>query len=89
MKKRSLNNSGIALVLSLIVTMFLLTFGSVLLMRTFSQRFLLEREKYLVNASYLSEAAAQAGKHIICTKPMVVSLEEAQRTVALVRQHKI
>jgi predicted dehydrogenase len=35
------------------------------------------------------EAAAQAGKHIICTKPMVVSLEEAQRTVALVRQHKI
>ncbi|MEZ4865984.1 MAG: Gfo/Idh/MocA family oxidoreductase [Caldilineaceae bacterium] len=35
------------------------------------------------------EAAAQAGKHIICTKPMVVSLEEARRTVALVRQHKI
>ncbi|CAN5418077.1 N/A [soil metagenome] len=34
-------------------------------------------------------AAASAGKHIICTKPMVVSLEEAQRTVQLVRQHKI
>lgn len=32
------------------------------------------------------EAAAQAGKHIICTKPMVVSLAEAQRTVQLVRQ---
>lgn len=35
------------------------------------------------------EAAALAGKHIICTKPMVVSLEEAQRTVQLVRIHKI
>ena len=35
------------------------------------------------------EAAAQAGKHIICTKPMVVSLAEAQRTVQLVRQHGI
>ncbi|MCB0184219.1 MAG: Gfo/Idh/MocA family oxidoreductase [Caldilineaceae bacterium] len=35
------------------------------------------------------EAAAQAGKHIICTKPMVVSLDEARRTVALVRQHGI
>ncbi|MEZ4733626.1 MAG: Gfo/Idh/MocA family oxidoreductase, partial [Caldilineaceae bacterium] len=35
------------------------------------------------------EAAAQAGKHIICTKPMVVSLAEAQRTVELVRQHDI
>lgn len=35
------------------------------------------------------EAAAQAGKHIICTKPMVVSLAEAQRTVELVRQHNI
>lgn len=35
------------------------------------------------------EAAATAGKHIICTKPMVVSLEEAQRTVELVRQHGI
>ena len=35
------------------------------------------------------EAAAAAGKHIICTKPMVVSLAEAQATVRLVRQHKI
>jgi predicted dehydrogenase len=35
------------------------------------------------------EAAARAGKHIICTKPMVVSLEEAQRTVQLVREYKI
>ena len=32
------------------------------------------------------EAAAAAGKHIICTKPMVVSLAEAQRTVDVVRQ---
>lgn len=32
------------------------------------------------------EAAAQAGKHIICTKPMVVSLEQAQQTVEVVRQ---
>ncbi|MFN8488711.1 MAG: Gfo/Idh/MocA family oxidoreductase [Caldilineaceae bacterium] len=35
------------------------------------------------------EAAAAAGKHIICTKPMVVSHAEAQRTVALVRKHHI
>lgn len=35
------------------------------------------------------EAAAAAGKHIICTKPMVVSLEEAQRTVQIVRRHDI
>lgn len=35
------------------------------------------------------EAAAQAGQHIICTKPMVVSPEQAQRTVDLVRQHGI
>jgi hypothetical protein len=56
-----LNNKGIALVLSMIVTMFLLTFGSILLSRTFSQRFLLEREKKLTNAFYLSEAGAQAG----------------------------
>ncbi len=35
------------------------------------------------------EAAARAGKQIICTKPMVVSLDEARRTVALVRQHGI
>ena len=27
------------------------------------------------------EAAAAAGKHIICTKPMVVSLEQARRVV--------
>ncbi|MBX3011314.1 MAG: Gfo/Idh/MocA family oxidoreductase [Caldilineaceae bacterium] len=31
------------------------------------------------------EAAAQAGKHIICTKPMVVSLAEARRTIEVVR----
>lgn len=35
------------------------------------------------------EAAAQAGKHIICTKPMVVSLAEAQRTVEVVRRNGI
>jgi predicted dehydrogenase len=35
------------------------------------------------------EAAARAGKHIICTKPMVVGPEEAQRVVELVRQHQI
>lgn len=32
------------------------------------------------------EDAAAAGKHIICTKPMVVSLEEAKRTVEVVRR---
>jgi predicted dehydrogenase len=31
-------------------------------------------------------AAAEAGKHIICTKPMVVSLQEAQQTVEVVRK---
>jgi predicted dehydrogenase len=35
------------------------------------------------------EAAARAGKHIICTKPMVVSPAEAARTLQLVREHKI
>jgi predicted dehydrogenase len=35
------------------------------------------------------EAAAQAGKHIICTKPMVVSREEAIQVVELVRKHRI
>jgi predicted dehydrogenase len=30
----------------------------------------------------------EAGKHIICTKPMVVSLDEAKETVRLVRKHK-
>ena len=35
------------------------------------------------------EAAALAGKHIICTKPMVVSREEAQHVIDLVGQHQI
>lgn len=61
MRNKAFNNSGIALVLSLIITMFLLTFGSVLLTRTFSQKFLSDRTKNLINASYLSEAGAQAG----------------------------
>ncbi len=33
--------------------------------------------------------ALRAGKHVICTKPMVVSLQEAKETVDLVRQHKL
>jgi lipopolysaccharide export LptBFGC system permease protein LptF len=62
MKTRLLkNNKGIALVISLVVTMFLLTFGSILLSRTFSQRNLIEREKRLNNSFYLAEAGAQAG----------------------------
>lgn len=32
--------------------------------------------------------ALEAGKHIICTKPMVVSLEEAKETVRLVKKHR-
>lgn len=32
--------------------------------------------------------ALESGKHVICTKPMVVSLAEAKETVALVRKHK-
>ena len=35
------------------------------------------------------EAAATAGKHIICTKPMVVSLEQARRVVQLVQSNGI
>ena len=35
------------------------------------------------------EAAAAAGKHIICTKPMVVSLEQARRVVQLVRANGV
>ena len=31
------------------------------------------------------EAAVAAGKHVICTKPMVVSLEQARRVVQIVR----
>jgi predicted dehydrogenase len=31
--------------------------------------------------------AVEKGKHVICTKPMVVSLDEAQETVRLVRLH--
>jgi len=62
MKTRLLkNNKGIALVISFIVTMFLLTFGSILLSRTFSQRNLIEREKKLANSLYLAESGAQAG----------------------------
>ena len=32
--------------------------------------------------------ALENGKHVICTKPMVVSLEEAKETVCLVRKHR-
>jgi predicted dehydrogenase len=32
--------------------------------------------------------ALENGKHVICTKPMVVSLEEAKETVRLVRKHQ-
>lgn len=60
-RTKQLNNKGIALVLSLIVTMFLLTFGSVLLSLTFSQKRVLDRDRDLANASYLSDAGAQAG----------------------------
>ena len=55
------NNNGIALVISLVVTMFLLTFGSILLARTFFQKNMLDREKNLANAYYIAEAGAQAG----------------------------
>lgn len=32
--------------------------------------------------------ALENGKHVICTKPMVVSLDEAKETVRLVRKHR-
>jgi predicted dehydrogenase len=34
-------------------------------------------------------AALGAGKHVVCTKPMVTALADAQRLVALVRQKKV
>jgi len=34
-------------------------------------------------------AALQAGKHVICTKPMVTSLEDAKRITELVRQNDV
>lgn len=34
------------------------------------------------------KAALEAGKHVICTKPMVVSLDQAKDTVRLVRKHQ-
>ncbi|MBI3986727.1 MAG: Gfo/Idh/MocA family oxidoreductase, partial [Lentisphaerae bacterium] len=33
-------------------------------------------------------AALEAGKHVVCTKPMVTRLEDARRLVGLVRRHK-
>jgi predicted dehydrogenase len=34
-------------------------------------------------------AAIEAGKHVICTKPMVTKLDDAQQLVDLVREHKV
>lgn len=34
-------------------------------------------------------AAIEAGKHVVCTKPMVTRLADAQRLVDLVREHKV
>ena len=34
-------------------------------------------------------AALEAGKHVVCTKPMVTSLEDAERLVALVREQGV
>ena len=34
-------------------------------------------------------AAIQAGKHVICTKPMVTDLEDAKRLVELVREKEV
>ena len=34
-------------------------------------------------------AAIEAGKHVICTKPMVTTLADAQQLVDLVREHKV
>ncbi len=59
--KRLSNNNGIALVISLIMTMLLLTFGSILLSRTFFHKNSLDRQKNVTNAYYLAEAGAQAG----------------------------
>lgn len=35
------------------------------------------------------KAALENGKHVICTKPMVISLQEAKDTVNLVRKHNL
>lgn len=62
MKKQAfINNKGIALVMSLIMTMLLLTFGSILLSRTFFHKNTLDRQRNITNAYYLSEAGAHAG----------------------------
>ena len=34
-------------------------------------------------------AAIEAGKHVVCTKPMVTRLEDAQHLVSLVREHGV
>jgi hypothetical protein len=59
--KRFNNNSGIALVFSLLVMTFLVAFSAIFLLRVASQRSLIQREKSLTNAYYLAEAGAQAG----------------------------
>lgn len=62
MRQQALSsNKGIALVMSLIMTMLLLTFGSILLSRTLFQKTALDRQRNVTNAFYLAEAGAQAG----------------------------
>ncbi|GEM_PF-6468818 len=55
------NNQGIALVLSLMVMLFLLTFSSILILSVFTQHNLVKRESDLMRAHYLAQAGAQAG----------------------------
>ena len=55
------NNQGIALVLSLMVMLFLLTFSSILILSVFTQNNLIRRESNLIRAHYLAQAGAHAG----------------------------
>ncbi len=64
---------------------------------TIDYRELVEREDISVIAVYSPDhlhaehciAAIEAGKHVVCTKPMVTTLADAQYLVDLVRKHNV
>ncbi len=64
---------------------------------TTDYRELIQRDDISVIAVYSPDhlhaehciAAIEAGKHVVCTKPMVTNLADAQRLVDLVRKHSV
>jgi len=64
---------------------------------TTDYRELVQRDEIAVIAVYSPDhlhaehciAAIAAGKHVVCTKPMVTTLADAQRLVNLVREHRV